>query len=123
MHLSLDPTTIITTLGLAGVLLIIFIESSLFFGFFLPGDSLLFTAGLLAVSGYINIWSLGLLIPVAAALGVAVGYGFGAWIGPRLFTREDSFFFDKRHIARSQEFFARFGSRALVLSRFIPVVR
>lgn len=122
MHL-IDPTTIVTTLGYAGVLTIIFVESSLFFGFFLPGDSLLFTAGLLAVSGYVGIVPLMLMVPIAAALGVAVGYWFGVWIGPHLFTKENSFFFNKKHITRSHEFFEKYGPRAIVLSRFIPVVR
>ncbi len=88
----LDPTFLITTVGLAGVVAIIFAESGLFFGFFLPGDSLLFTAGLLASQGYFSIIWLMIGAAAAAILGDSVGYWFGQKTGPAIFTREDSFF-------------------------------
>ncbi|MGC9602380.1 MAG: VTT domain-containing protein [Minisyncoccia bacterium] len=123
MHLTLDPLAIITTLGYVGLLAIIFAESGLFFGFFFPGDSLLFTAGLLAATHVLNLPVLLVLVPLAAILGDSAGYAFGAWIGPKIFTKEDSFFFNKRHIERSEEFYEKYGARALVLARFVPVVR
>ncbi len=119
----LDPIFLINTLGLVGILSIIFAESGLFFGFFLPGDSLIFTAGLLASQNYLNIWILVLLGSICAILGDSVGYAFGKKIGPRIFTKEDSFFFNKSHITRSQIFFEKYGKKALILARFVPIIR
>ena len=121
--LHIDIMALVQTFGLIGLLVIVFVESGVFFGFFFPGDSLLFTAGLLATQGYLNIWALLLLVPIAAILGVNFGYWFGKKVGPRLFAREDSFFFHKRHIERTRAFYAKHGVKAIVLSRFIPVVR
>jgi len=123
MHLTLDPLTIITTLGYVGLFAIVFAESGLFFGFFFPGDSLLFTAGLLASAHVLSLPALLVLIPLAAILGDSAGYAFGKWIGPKIFTKEDSFFFNKRHIERSESFYKKYGAKALVLARFVPVVR
>ncbi len=111
------------TFGYIGILAIVFAESGVFFGFFLPGDSLLFTAGLLASQGFLGIWTLIVLVPLAAILGDNFGYWFGAKVGPAIFRREDSFFFHKHHIERTREFYAKYGARAIVLARFIPVVR
>ena len=119
----LDPLTIIKTLGYAGLLCMVFAESGLFFGFFLPGDSLLFTAGLLASAHVLSLPTLLILVPLAAILGDTTGYAFGRWVGPRIFSKEDSFFFNKRHIERSKEFYKKYGARALILARFVPVVR
>lgn len=119
----LDIEALLLAGGYIGLFCIVFVESGLFFGFFFPGDSLLFTAGLLAATGVLAIWPLIVLVPLAAILGSAVGYWFGMWLGPRLFTRDDSFFFDKRHIERAKEFYEKYGPRALMLARFIPVVR
>lgn len=118
-----DVVSLVQAFGLLGLLVIIFIESGVFFGFFFPGDSLLFAAGLLASQGFLNIWSLLLFVPLAAILGVNFGYWFGKKVGPRLFNREDSFFFHKKHIERTREFYAKYGVKAIVLARFIPVVR
>lgn len=118
-----DLVPIIQSLGLFGIVAIIFAESGLFFGFFLPGDSLLFTAGLLASQGYLPLFTLIGLSFVAAVLGDNVGYWSGKKIGPRIFTREDSFFFNKKHIERSQLFFERHGKKSIILARFIPVIR
>ncbi len=90
-----DPTIIIKTLGLLGVVFIIFAESGLFFGFFLPGDSLLFTAGILSSQGIVSIWLLLILCSIAAIAGDNVGYAFGKKTGPLLFKKDDSFFFKK----------------------------
>ncbi len=120
---ALDPIALITTLGYVGLFSIVFAESGLFFGFFLPGDSLLFSAGLLASTGTLDIWVLLIIIPIAAALGDSIGYWFGSWVGPRIFTKEDSFFFNKKHIVRTEQFYKKYGAKAIVLARFIPVVR
>ena len=106
-----------------GIFLIIFAESGLFFGFFLPGDTLLFTAGLLASQGYFDIVSLVLLVTLGAIGGDQIGYLFGKKIGPKIFTRDDSFFFKKKYIADAENFYAKHGKKAIVLARFIPVVR
>ncbi|MEI8337705.1 MAG: VTT domain-containing protein [bacterium] len=119
----LDPLFLINTLGLIGILLIVFAESGLFFGFFFPGDSLLFTAGLLASQNYLNIFYLLVLGSLAAILGDSVGYAFGKKIGPKIFTKEDSFFFNKKYIERSKIFFEKYGKKALIIARFIPGVR
>lgn len=118
-----DLLTLARTAGYIGLFLIIFAESGLFFGFFLPGDSLLFTAGFLASQGYFNIAALVLVLFVAAVLGDSVGYAFGRKVGPRLFTRDDSKLFHRDHIARAQHFYERHGKKAIVLARFVPIVR
>jgi membrane-associated protein len=120
---QLDPLHLIQALGYLGIFCIILAESGILIGFFLPGDSLLLTAGLLASEGLLSLPLLLILIPVAAILGDSVGYWFGTYIGPRLFTKEDSFIFNKRHIDRSRAFYEKYGARALVMARFMPVVR
>jgi membrane-associated protein len=119
----IDPLEIIQTLGYLGIFIIILAESGVFIGFFLPGDSLLLTAGLLATQGALSIWLLLVIIPIAAIIGDSIGYSFGRYIGPRLFTKEDSFFFNKKHITRSREFYDKYGARAILLARFMPIVR
>ena len=118
-----DLVAIIKAGGYLGLTAIVFAESGLFFGFFLPGDSLLFTAGFLASQGFFNIWILTPLLFVAAVLGDQVGYVFGRRVGPPLFARPDSRFFKQKHLKRAQEFFDTYGTRAIVLARFMPVVR
>lgn len=119
----LDPKFLIEAAGLLGVIAIVFAESGLFFGFFLPGDSLLFTAGLLASQSLLPLPTLLVGTFVAAVLGDSVGYWFGKRVGPALFSKEDSFFFNKKHIDRSRLFFEKYGKKALILARFMPVVR
>jgi membrane-associated protein len=119
----LDPLTVIKTIGIIGVFAFIFAESGLFFGFFLPGDSLLFTAGLLASQNWFSIWYLIFGCIFAAILGDSVGYAFGTYLGPRIFIKDESFFFKKSHIERSRNFYIKYGPKAIVLSRFVPVVR
>ena len=119
----LDPQTIIHA-GYVAIAVVIFAECGLLIGFFLPGDSLLFTAGFLASQGLgVNIWVLTFVCGLAAAIGPLVGYWYGAWMGPRLFNREDSIWFHKRHLMRAHEFYERHGGKALVLARFMPIVR
>lgn len=119
----LEPLVIIQTVGLLGVWVIIFAESGLFFGFFLPGDSLLFTAGFLASQDLLNIWILAAGCAVAAIAGDSVGYWFGRKVGPKIFSREDSFFFNKKHIERTKSFYDRYGKKTIILARFVPIVR
>ena len=102
---------------------IIFAESGLFFGFFLPGDSLLFTAGFLASQDILNIWVLVPVFFVAAVLGDSVGYSFGRRVGRRIFNRDDSFFFHKKHIDRAEKFYEKHGKKTIIIARFVPVVR
>lgn len=102
---------------------IVFTETGLLVGFFLPGDSLLITAGLLASAGVLNIWWLNVLLIVAAVTGDSVGYAIGARIGPRLFTREQSWLFNPRHVQRTREFYARHGAKTIVIARFVPIIR
>jgi membrane-associated protein len=119
----LDPQTIIHA-GYVAIAIVIFAECGLLIGFFLPGDSLLFTAGFLASQALgVNIWVLSVVCGLAAAIGPLVGYWYGAWAGPRLFNREDSIWFHKRNLMRAHEFYERHGGKALVLARFMPVVR
>ncbi|MEN9621807.1 MAG: hypothetical protein RLZZ67_241 [Candidatus Parcubacteria bacterium] len=119
----MDPRALIEAVGLIGIITIVFAESGLFFGFFLPGDSLLFTAGLLASQGLISIELLVIGTMIAAIVGDSVGYAFGKKIGPALFSREDSFFFHKKHALRAKAFYEKYGVKTIVLARFIPIVR
>ena len=119
----LDPQTIVNA-GYVAIAVVIFAECGLLIGFFLPGDSLLFTAGFLASQGLgVEIWPLSLLCALAAAIGPLVGYWYGAWMGPRLFNRDDSMWFHKRNLTRAHEFYERHGGKALVIARFMPIVR
>jgi len=121
-----DLREVLTTFGYLGVTAIVFAESGLFFGFFLPGDSLLFTAGFLASPAgkeIFNIVLLSILCVVAAIAGDQVGYWFGKWSGPKLFNREDSIWFHKRHLQRAHEFYEKHGGAAIILARFLPIVR
>ena len=102
---------------------IVFTETGLLVGFFLPGDSLLITAGLLASAGVLNIWWLNVLLIFAAVTGDSVGYAIGARVGPRLFTREKSWLFNPRHVERTRQFYARHGAKTIVIARFVPIIR
>jgi len=101
----IDPKSIISAFGTLGVIIVIFAETGLFFGFFLPGDSLLFTAGFFASQGFLPLGWLLLGSFVAAVLGDSLSYAFGKKVGPAVFTREDSFFFRKEYIAKAQHFY------------------
>ena len=118
-----DLNDLLKTVGYVGIFAIIFAESGLLIGFFLPGDSLLFTAGFLASQGFFNIAILCLVTFLAAVLGDNVGYQFGRRAGPRLFKKEDSILFSKENIDRSEAFYKKHGGKAIILSRFVPVVR
>ncbi|GLZ37565.1 cytochrome o ubiquinol oxidase [Actinokineospora sp. NBRC 105648] len=124
----LDPEVILTSLGnwtLPIVALIIFAECGLLLGFFLPGDSLLFTAGLLVARDTITtpLWLICVLLTVCAFAGNVVGYYIGAKAGPTLFNKPDSKLFKQEHVVKTHAFFEKYGPRAIVLARFVPVVR
>lgn len=121
----MDPNYLLDTFGLYGFLLVIFAECGLLVGFFLPGDTLLFTAGLL-VSNQIfhqSLWTLLVLAPVAAIAGNLVGYAIGYRAGPPIFDRPDSRLFRQEHVQKAHDFFAKYGPITIILARFVPVVR
>ncbi|HEX4662024.1 MAG TPA: VTT domain-containing protein [Candidatus Saccharimonadales bacterium] len=122
---GIDVAHFIQIFGVFGVAAIIFAESGLLIGFFLPGDTLLFTAGFLAHQNLIgvNVHTLAGILFVAAALGDSVGYAFGRRIGRKLFQRQDSLLFSKENVQRAELFYEKHGSKTIVLARFIPVVR
>ena len=115
--------TLIQWGGYLVLFVIVFTETGLLVGFFLPGDSLLITAGLVAAGGGLNIWWLNGLLIVAAIVGDSVGYAIGWRVGPRLFTREKSLVFNPRHVERTRRFYERHGSKTIVIARFVPIVR
>ncbi|HEY3428192.1 MAG TPA: VTT domain-containing protein [Acidimicrobiia bacterium] len=119
----LDPRDLLVTFGTIGLFLIVFAESGLFFGFFLPGDSLLFTAGLFAAQGILNLPLILIGCFVAAVAGDQVGYVFGQRVGPALFRRPDSRLFKQEYVTRAQAFFEKHGPKTIVLARFVPIVR
>lgn len=118
-----DIPTLVKTAGYMGLTVIVFAESGLFFGFFLPGDSLLFTAGILAAGGLLHPLLLVPLLAIAAIVGDSTGYWFGKKIGPAIFTKEDGLLFRKDHVIRTHRFFETYGPKAIVLARFVPIVR
>ena len=118
-----DLPALIQLVGYPGLFTAVFLESGVFFGFFLPGASMLFTAGLLASQGVFNVWILVPLVTIAAILGDNAGYWFGAKVGIKLFERPDSRFFKQKYLAQAKIFYERHGFLAIVLARFVPIVR
>ena len=123
MSTLLDAKDLIATFGTIGLIAVIFAESGLLIGFFLPGDSLLFTAGLLASQGKLNLAVIIVGCCAAAVAGDQVGYQFGNRVGPALFRRQDSRFFKQEYVERAQAYFDRYGARTIILARFVPIVR
>ena len=109
--------------GYPGIFVVVFFESGVFFGFFLPGSSVLFTAGLLATQGFFNIWFLIPLLTLAAVLGDSAGYWFGNRVGVSLFFKKDSRFFKHEYLIQAKDFYEKHGFQAVILARFIPIVR
>lgn len=121
--LHLDIKQLVESFGYIGLFSIIFAESGLLIGFFLPGDSVLFTAGFLASQDILNIYILVPLLFIAAVAGDSVGYTFGSKVGKKLFQKEDSIFFHKKHLLKAQKFYEKHGGKTITIARFLPVVR
>jgi membrane-associated protein len=122
----LNSEWLISTFGVIGILVMVFAESGLLIGFFLPGDSLLFTTGLLIADGrllHLPLWLMCGLISVSAVLGDQFGYAFGRRFGPSVFRRPSSRLFKQENLARAATFFDKYGARSIVLARFVPIVR
>jgi membrane-associated protein len=122
-HELMDVQTLVRVGGLTVITAIVFAETGLLVGFFLPGDSLLFTAGALAAQGHLSIVLLNMLLIVAAVVGDTVGYWFGRKMGPALFTRPKSLFFNPAHLRRAHDFYEKHGGKTIVLARFMPIIR
>ena len=122
---AIDPNHLLSSFGLIGLLVIVFAECGLLVGFFLPGDTLLFSAGLLVSTGKLDLplWSLLTLVPLAAVAGNLVGYWIGYKAGPAVFNKPDSRLFRQEYVDRSHEFFEKYGARTIVVARFVPIVR
>lgn len=123
MGLGGDLQGLIESIGYLGIFGMTFAESGLFFGFFLPGDSLLFTAGLLASQKVFNIWILLPLITIAAIGGDSVGFWTGRKFGGWLVKQKESFFFQKKHLEMAKRFYDKHGGKTLILARFMPAIR
>jgi membrane-associated protein len=122
---AIDPDHLLSSFGLVGLLVIVFAECGLLVGFFLPGDTLLFSAGLLIATGTLAlpIWAPLVLVPIAAIAGNLVGYWIGRKAGPAVFNKPDSRLFRQEYVDRSHDFFDKYGARTIVLARFVPIVR
>ena len=120
-HYSLDA--LIQWGGYLLLVAIVFAETGLLIGCFLPGDSLLITAGLLAAAGHLNIWWINALLIAAAIIGDSVGYAIGARLGPHIFTREKSLLFNPQHVVRTRRFYEKYGPKTIVIARFVPIIR
>ncbi|HUO56291.1 MAG TPA: VTT domain-containing protein [Candidatus Paceibacterota bacterium] len=114
---------VVEYVGYPGLFTAVFLESGVFFGFFFPGSSMLFTAGLLAATGVFNAWILISLMAIAAILGDSVGYWFGSYVGVSLFFKEDSRWFKHAYLEQAKDFYDRHGVLAVILARFVPIVR
>jgi membrane-associated protein len=122
-HAIYDVEGIIRWGGLLMLVVIVFAETGLMVGFFLPGDSLLVTAGVFAAAGHLDIRTLLAAVTAAAIVGDQVGYYIGYRTGPRIFRREDSLLFKRAHLVRAQTFYERHGGKTIILARFMPIVR
>lgn len=120
---GIDLVSLIETIGYIGVFGIVFAETGLFFGFFFPGDSLLFVAGFLASLHVFSLPALIVGVFVSGILGNVFGYEFGRRVGPKIFNREDSLIFKKAHALKARAFYEKHGSKTIVLARFMPIVR
>jgi membrane-associated protein len=123
LHQIYDVEGIIRWGGLLMLVAIVFAETGLMIGFFLPGDSLLVTAGVFAAAGHLDIISLLFWVTLAAVVGDQLGYYIGYRTGPRIFRRQDSLLFKRDHLIRAREFYERHGGKTIILARFIPIIR
>jgi len=123
VHALRDPRALVAWGGYVGLTIIIFAETGLLVGFFLPGDSLLVTAGILSAGGVIPLKLLLLPVMLCAIVGDQIGYWNGRSAGAALYRREDSFFFRRSHLERAHDFYEKYGGRAVILARFVPIIR
>ena len=123
VHFLTDVETLLTWGGTFLMCVIVFVETGLFVGFFLPGDSLLVSAGIFAAAGHFDLLPMLTLVSVCAVLGDQVGYWIGRKAGRALYKRPDSLFFKKRHLAKAHDFYEKYGGKTIVLARFVPIVR
>jgi membrane-associated protein len=123
LHFLLNVKGLIEWGGTLLVCVIVFIETGFFVGFFLPGDSLLVTAGVFAAAGHLQLAKLLLLVPLCAIVGDQIGYWIGRKAGQALYRRADSFLFHKRHLQRAHDFYEKYGGKTVVLARFVPIIR
>jgi membrane-associated protein len=123
LHTLYDVQSLIQRGGILLVCTIVFVETGFFVGFFLPGDSLLVTAGIVAAAGLLNIWILLPLAILCAIVGDQIGYGIGRKAGQALYSRPDSMFFKRRHLERAHEFYEKHGGKTIIIARFMPIVR
>jgi membrane-associated protein len=122
-HRVTDVETLVRVGGLTAMTAIVFAETGLMVGFFLPGDSLLVTAGVFAAAGKLNIWSLNALLMAAAVAGDTAGYWFGRRVGPALFKRPKSLLFNPDHLRRAHDFYEKHGGKTIIIARFMPIIR
>lgn len=122
-HYLTDVRGLVQTGGYIALAIIVFTETGLMIGFFLPGDSLLVTAGLFAAKGDLDIVFLNLLLMFCAVTGDATGYYIGKKLGPALFRKEDSLLFKKKHLVATQQFYERHGGKTIIIARFVPIIR
>ena len=122
-HRIYDVESLVRVGGLAALTAIVFTETGLFVGFFLPGDSLLVTAGIFAAKGDLELWTLNTVLSLAAILGDTTGYVIGFKTGPMIFRREDSLFFHRKHLLTAKQFYDQYGGFTIVIARFIPILR
>jgi membrane-associated protein len=123
LHQIYDVKTLIAWGGLVLICAIVFVETGLLFGFFLPGDSLLVTAGILAAADVLSLWQLLLFVPLCAIAGDQLNYYMGRKAGDFLYQRPDSVLFKKKYLLRAHEFYEKYGAKTIVLARFVPIVR
>jgi len=122
-HRIYDVESLVRVGGLAALTAIVFTETGLFVGFFLPGDSLLVTAGIFAAKGDLELWTLNTVLSLAAILGDTTGYVIGFKTGPMIFRREDSLFFHRKHLLTAKQFYDQYGGFTIFIARFIPILR
>ncbi len=122
-HRIYDVESLVRVGGLAALTAIVFTETGLFVGFFLPGDSLLVTAGIFAAKGDLDLWTLNTVLSLAAILGDTTGYVIGFKTGPMIFRREDSLFFHRKHLITAKQFYDQYGGFTIFIARFIPILR
>lgn len=121
--LHFDLIELIKAVGYLGLFGIVFAETGLLVGFFLPGDSLLFTAGILAAQGYLDISLLLIVLTGAAIIGDSTGYAIGKKFGPKIFAKENSVLFNKKHLLKAEKFFEKHGPKTIIIARFVPIIR